>query len=208
MLATSNHDELAEQRFVVALKGYLFAELEPPLQALTRETAASLEATPAPRRHYRMCDDGSRNVRSIKIGYRACGQRRRLMWQAAGDCVDRQESRLEQLAAAAPPVGTLRTDPDFKVPRYLTATDTHMMPGSYHTDPTGRSDVRQGALFDKGASLYSLGRQGGQMNDMRGNTVVAHLFERFPALETKAHSRDRLYRRQQPRCRGEHVPGR
>jgi ubiquinone/menaquinone biosynthesis C-methylase UbiE len=183
MMPTSNHDELAEQRFVVALKGYLFAELEPPLQALTRETAASLEADTGAKA---TLQDVRRRLAQRPLyqnwvsGMRAAQE---LMWQAAGDCVDRQESRLEELAAAAPAVGTLRTDPEFKVPRYLAATDTHMMPGSYHTDPTGRSDVRQGAVFDKAASLYSLGRQGGQMNDMRGNTVVAHLFERFPELE-------------------------
>jgi ubiquinone/menaquinone biosynthesis C-methylase UbiE len=102
-----------------------------------------------------------------------------LMWQAAGDCIDRQRASLDELARSAPAVGSVTTDPDFVVPRYLAATDTHMMPGSYHVDPP-EGGVRQGAVFDKAASLYSLGRQGGQMNDMRGQTVVAHVFERFP----------------------------
>jgi len=87
-------------------------------------------------------------------------------------------------ASAESIASRLRVNPEFEVPRYLAATDTHMMPGSYHTNPTAQ-DVRQGAVFDKAASLYSLGRQGGQMNDMRGHTVVAHLFERFPDLDPK-----------------------
>jgi ubiquinone/menaquinone biosynthesis C-methylase UbiE len=104
-----------------------------------------------------------------------------LMWQAAGDCVDRQHDSLNETARTAPAIGSLTIDPDFVVPRYLAATDTHMMPGSYHVDPAD-GGVRQGAVFDKGASLYSLGRQGGQMNDMRGQSVVAHVYERFPNL--------------------------
>jgi ubiquinone/menaquinone biosynthesis C-methylase UbiE len=185
MMPQSNHDELAEQQFVVALKGYLFAELEPPLRTLTLQTAAEVEAgsgETATLQELRPRLARRPLYQNWVSGMRAAQE---LMWQAAGDCVDRQESELERRAAAAPALGTLRTDPNFVVPRYLAATDTHMMPGSYHVDPTGRDDVRQGALFDKAASLYSLGRQGGQMNDMRGHTVVAHLYERFPELAPK-----------------------
>jgi ubiquinone/menaquinone biosynthesis C-methylase UbiE len=107
-----------------------------------------------------------------------------LMWQAAGDCVDRQRGTLDELARNAPRIGSVTTDPNFVVPPYLAAHDTHMMPGSYHTDPPD-GGVRQGAVFDKAASLYSLGRQGGPMNDMRGHTVVAHLFELYPQLEPR-----------------------
>ncbi|NJN36664.1 MAG: hypothetical protein HC794_05920, partial [Nitrospiraceae bacterium] len=57
-----------------------------------------------------------------------------LMWQAAGDCVDRQRGELDELARSAPAIGTVSVDPEFVVPRYLQATDTHMMPGSYHVD--------------------------------------------------------------------------
>ncbi len=183
MMPQSNHDELAEQRFVVALKSYLFAELEPALREVTLGTAAQIEAStgaPASLQDVRRRLAERPLYQNWVSGMRSAQE---LMWQAAGDCVDRQESELERTAALAPVLGSLRTDPAFEVPRYLAATDTHMMPGSYHTDPTGRADVRQGALFDKAASLYSLGRQGGQMNDMRGHTVVAHLFERFPQLE-------------------------
>jgi len=95
-----------------------------------------------------------------------------LMWQAAGKCVDRQQDELNAIAEAAPA---------FIVPRYLAAADTHMMPGSYYYDPA-EGGVRQGALFDKAASLYSQGRQGGQSNDMRGLTIVAHVYERFGDL--------------------------
>jgi ubiquinone/menaquinone biosynthesis C-methylase UbiE len=179
MMPESNHDELAEQQFVIALKTYLAMEMDPVVRDLTMATAeevAQQTGRPATLQEVR------RNLESRQVYQNwisALRSAQELMWQAAGDCVDRQRSALDTLAREAPRVGSVQTDPDFVVPRYLAAQDTHMMPGSYFVDPP-EGGVRQGAVFDKAASLYSLGRQGGQMNDMRGNTVVAHVFERFP----------------------------
>ena len=184
IMPTSTHDEVAEQHFVVALKAFITAEMDPALRTVTAEAEREIGAA----------GDGKPSLQQLRARvsarplYRnwvsAMRAAQELMWQAAGDCVDRQLDSLDAIAKAAPAVGSLRTDPGFKVPRYLAATDTHMMPGSYHVDPTP-TDVRQGAVFDKAASLYSLGRQGGQMNDMRGNTVVAHVFSRYPQLQPK-----------------------
>lgn len=181
MMAESNHDELAEQQFVVALKTYIAANLDPPLRERTFATEAELRSQggagptlPQIRRRLEREPLYQNWVSAMRSA-------QELMWQAAGDCVDRQLDSLNESARAAPALGSLTLDPNFVVPRYLAATDTHMMPGSYHVDPAP-GDVRQGAVFDKGASLYSLGRQGGQMNDMRGQTIAAHVYERFPDL--------------------------
>lgn len=184
IMPVSSHDELAEQQFVIALKSFITAELDPALRVAT---AAAAAATAESREHPPSLQQIRRKL-STKPLYQnwlsAMRAAQELMWQAAGDCVDRQLPSLESTAQRAPAVGSVRTDPDFKVPRYLAASDTHMMPGSYYADRSP-TDVRQGALFDKAASLYSLGRQGGQMNDMRGHTVVAHLRERFPDLQPR-----------------------
>lgn len=181
IMPTSTHDEVAEQHFVVALKAFITAEMDPALRKVTAEAEREIGAA----------GDGKPSLQQLRARvsarplYRnwvsAMRAAQELMWQAAGDCVDRQLDSLDAIAKAAPAVGSLRTDPGFKVPRYLAATDTHMMPGSYHAT-LGADDVRQGAVFDKAASLYSRGRQGGVMNDMRGHTVVAHVFNRFPEL--------------------------
>ena len=182
MLAVSNHDELAEQQFVLALKGYIYGQLDPKLEkVITEKIVPDLESEgqeqPAFREIRRKLDQHS-TYRNWVTMTRAAQE---LMWQTSGDCVDRQEGELEEIASKAT-LGSVRVDPEFEVPAYLAAMDTHLMPGSYYTDITD-TDVRQGAVFDKGASLYSLGRQGGQLNDMRGHTVVGHLFERFPDFE-------------------------
>ena len=177
MMPVSSHDELAEQRFVTALKSYIFKRLDPQVRDLTEQAgrvlaeAGESSGLPAVRRRLEL-DPGYQNwVSMMRAG-------QELMWQSCGDCVDRQRDRLEQLAVQSPDLGSLRLDEGFELPSYLAAADTHIMPGGYFAS-FGDRDVRQGALYDKAASLYSLGRQGGELNDMRGHTVVAHLFDRF-----------------------------
>jgi ubiquinone/menaquinone biosynthesis C-methylase UbiE len=179
MMPQSNHDELAEQQFVVALKTAIAMQMDPPLRDLTLATARELQAEsptaavlPPLRRRLERQPIYQNWVSAMRSS-------QELMWQAAGDCIDRQRAAIDEEARTAPPLGSVTIDPQFVVPRYLAATDTHMMPGSYYDDPAD-GGVRQGAVFDKAASLYSLGRQGGQMNDMRGQTVLAHVYERFP----------------------------
>lgn len=183
MMAVSSHDEQAEQNFMLSLKAHVFAALEPQLRAVTlAEAAEAKRAGEEPNLQVMRRRMESKPIYQNWVSSMRATQE--LMWQTAGDCVDRQEYELEAIAARAPELGSVRTNPDFVVPRYLAASDTHMMPGSYYTDPTGH-DVRQGALFDKAASLYAMGRQGGVMSEMRGHTVIKHMFERFPDIEPK-----------------------
>jgi ubiquinone/menaquinone biosynthesis C-methylase UbiE len=178
-MAESNHDELAEQQFVVALKTFIATEMDPVLRGITLAETQALSQPDGAQASLQQVRRRLERKQPYQNWVSAMRSAQELMWQAAGDCIDRQRASLDELARSAPAVGSVTTDPDFVVPRYLAATDTHMMPGSYHVDPP-EGGVRQGAVFDKAASLYSLGRQGGQMNDMRGQTVVAHVFERFP----------------------------
>ena len=184
MMPESNHDELAEQQFVVALKTFLASEMDPVIRDATLAAERRIAAETGKRPTLQQVRRALESEQLYQNWLSAMRSAQELMWQAAGDCVDRQRGTLDELARSAPRIGSVQTDPSFVVPPYLAAHDTHMMPGSYHTDPP-EGGVRQGAVFDKAASLYSLGRQGGQMNDMRGHTVVAHLFERFPELEPK-----------------------
>jgi ubiquinone/menaquinone biosynthesis C-methylase UbiE len=174
MLAATTHDECAEQQFVVALKSYVFGNIEPKLRNLTNKITGGDDNAPLKevRRELAQHETYQNWVSMMRSG-------QELMWQAAGDCVDRQRESLEETALSAPDKGSVRLDPEFEEPRYLAARDTHMMPGGYY-DSTSDRDIRQGAVYDRASSLYSLGRQGGELSDMRGHTIVAHLYERFP----------------------------
>ncbi len=180
MMPAANHDELAEQKFVLAFKTYVWNNLDPLLVEEARTTARELEqdGTAAPFREVRR-QLASKPVYQNWISSMRAGQE--MMWQAAADCVDRQQTDLEERAQQAPPLGSLRVDPDFEIPAYLAAADTHMQPGGYESNESD-TDVRQGAIYDKAAWLYSLGRQGGELADMRGHVVVQHIMERFPGF--------------------------
>jgi SAM-dependent methyltransferase len=181
MMPRSNHDELAEQKFVLALKGYFWKELDPPMRAATADAVADLQQDGS---EPRFADVRRRLEKTTAYQNWVSGMRtgQELMWQTAGDCVDRQQEDLEQRAEQAPQLGSLRLDPNFTQPAYLDAADTHMMPGGYGTNQTD-TDLRQGAVYDKGAALYAMGRQGGALSDLRGHTVVSHVMERFPDLK-------------------------
>lgn len=176
MLPTANHDETAQQLFVRDLKVYLAEQIEPHL----RPVAEALD--PGPESNSRVETIYSRLHENET--FRAYASLRRtsqeLLWDAIGDSVERQKADLEAKAAAAPELGSLTLDPDFKAPEYLADRDVHLMPGGYHDNSDG---VSQGAVMDRGGAVYMLGRNGGLMNDVRGHTLVQHLYTCYPDSE-------------------------
>lgn len=182
MMPSATHDELAEQRFILALKGYMAKDLNPTQKALA-ETLDEGDDKPLAERakqtRRRMLDYPSyRNW--IGVGRTA----QEGLWDAIRTSIARQDDELNELGRIESPLGSLRLDPDFVAPAYLRAADTHMMPGGYAADP-GEGSVAQGALMDRGGAIYMLGRSGGLMNDGRGQTAMAHVLTRFPDLQPK-----------------------
>lgn len=179
MMPGATHDEAARFAHVVGLKNYLMRHLEPKWRTLVDE---------------RLAPQMSTNGRDAKVEYRDLERRlsqlgvyrtwqaltvqaQQEMWRSVGECVDRQLPELERRAADQA-AGSVRTDAKFAAPRYLSAVDIHLMPGGYAAD-RGEGDLRQGAVFDKAAALYHMGRNGGELNDVRGHTLVQHYFDRF-----------------------------
>ena len=101
----------------------------------------------------------------------------RQLWQGVARSVERQADALEALADIAAPRGSVRTDPAFRVPDYIAAGDIHLMPGGNALDD---GSLLQGAVMDRGGAVYMLGRNGGMLNDLRGQTAMAHVLTRFP----------------------------
>lgn len=52
---------------------------------------------------------------------------------------------------------TLLLNPDLNVPRYQTAVDIHLMPGSYYTD-RAEDDVTAGAIYDPASTCSRWGQ--------------------------------------------------
>jgi 2-polyprenyl-3-methyl-5-hydroxy-6-metoxy-1,4-benzoquinol methylase len=181
MMAEATHDERAEQLFTRDLKSYIYAALDPPEKILADAVAGGLDA-----------DSDVETVRDALFeheSFRSWISMKRtaqeMMWNVVGESIDRQIDVLKERAHIAKLIGSLTLDDDFTPPAYLTAQDTHLMPGGYAGD---EGDIRQGAMMDRGGAVYMLGRNGpngGMLNDGRGQGVVSHLFDVYPDLEPR-----------------------
>lgn len=109
-----------------------------------------------------------------------------LMWDTVGESVERQ---LPDLVSKSKKFGnghakgSLRLDPDMKIPPYHTAVDIHCQPGGYHTELTD-DDVYAGALYDRAVYIYAMGRMGESNQDM-GATVISYLKQHHPDFQPK-----------------------
>lgn len=178
MLAKANHDEEAEQLFVRDLKQYLQAEIEPHQQRLAEALDPGLK-------HNARADhvfSALHEEESFRVWSSLRRGSQELLWRSVWQTVDRQAADLDEMAAMVEPLGSLTLHDDFVTPAYLEEADIHLMPGGYGFDSDG---VRQGAVMDRGGTVYMLGRNGGFMNDGRGQAVVAHLARCYPDVAPK-----------------------
>jgi len=175
MLPQASHDELAEQYFVRDLKLWLAQQTEPLAAALAERLDpgaghnARLDTV-----YDRLHEDSAFRAWA---GFRRASQE--LLWDGIERSVARQSESLDQAAAAAPPLGSLRLDEAFVMPEPISSRDIHLMPGGYQRDDGG---VGQGAVMDRGGAVYMLGRNGGFMNDGRGKTMLQHLYALYPGF--------------------------
>lgn len=84
---------------------------------------------------------------------------------------------VRKVANENPAGGTLRTNPDLEIPKYITSQDVHLIPGGYHSEFT-EDDVAQGFLLGArhGGPPINPGRDFGSV----GNSVGAWLKHAYP----------------------------
>jgi SAM-dependent methyltransferase len=181
MIAVPSHDELVEQLFVRDLKLHVMQVLEPAQRKIANQIAAKADARSSnnPVGDLR---EAMAPLESFKSWLGIKRESQRQLWAAVGDSVERQAEQLEQLAEIAEPRGSVTLDPDFKVPPYIAEADIHLMPGGNGFDD---GSVLQGAVMDRGGAVYMLGRNGGMLNDLRGQTAIAHLLTIAPDIAPK-----------------------
>lgn len=185
-LPRPSHDELSRQNFVKSLKLHLATRVAPGnriiYEARIRPAFESRSGRPPA---------DAREVRSLMAGepyYRLWSSLQRtsqeLMWDAIVDTVEREHDGLrEKVRRIGSRLGTLRTDPGFVPPRYVTAVDIHCMPGGYCSE-SGEDDVAAGALFDRHGDVYSSGAWG-PLCDSKGRRLLGFLDQRFPELRPR-----------------------
>lgn len=179
LIAVPSHDELVEQLFVRDLKLFVMQRLEPVQREIAGQILSGAEQRPSnnPAADLRERMERLESFRDW-LGLKRESQRQ--LWAAVADSVERQADQLEQLADIEQPLGSVTVDPAFTVPDYVARADIHLMPGGNGFDD---GSVLQGAVMDRGGAVYMLGRNGGMLNDLRGQTAMAHLLTLAPDIQ-------------------------
>ena len=104
-----------------------------------------------------------------------------MMWNSVDDTIQRQLPELIKTAKdirEGETVGSLKLDQDFEIPAYVSENDHHCMPGGYSGDLV-EDDITAGALYDKGAYIYTQGLFGTRMDGI-GKATALMLGREFP----------------------------
>ncbi|HTI67082.1 MAG TPA: class I SAM-dependent methyltransferase [Caulobacteraceae bacterium] len=185
MLPRQAADELAQQRFVLALKRHVSGSLRPGVAVVYRtevepgfvaehgrppQTPDEAEAALDTAAHYRFTKAVNRTSQEM-------------MWLAVGETVYRETARMEAAAErlATSPVrkGSLSLDPDLQPEPIYKDCFIHLQPEGYcPPDPDGRSVVA-GAFYESGGRLYSMGAGMGA-RDSKAGAVIAWIKENRP----------------------------
>lgn len=186
LLPSETHDEAARYDFVSSLRKMFTVELFPGMRTVYRNErhpafVAKHGRDPETVREASALMEESFYYRGANVVGRAAQE---LLWDTVGESVERQ---LDTLDAAAKPkagdIGTVRTDPDLEIPRYIDMVDIHVMPGNFHTELSD-DDTFAGALYDRGVHVFSFGGLGPR-NDGLGVAQAAFVKERFPELKPR-----------------------
>lgn len=182
-LPSTSHDELARQHFVRSFKEHLVTDLHPGLKTAYEKRAKGKFVAQHQREPESMQEVGQ--VMKQDTHYQAWSSLLRtsqeMMWSSAQIPVQRAIQKLAAQASETPAVGSLRLDPDLKIPAYHTAVDIHCQPGGYHTEYI-KNDVAQGAIYDRAVYIYAMGQMGVNNADM-GDSTVAWLKREHPELK-------------------------
>jgi len=183
-LPRANHDERARQEFTKSLKQFVQQGLLPGLTPVYQNRAAKAFEKEHGKPPADRWDIRKAMVKDLYFQHYAATNRiaQELLWESVIGSVERQLPELEKAVAelSASSAATLESDTGFPVPRYISELDIHCMPGGYASEVSGQ-DIAQGAVYDRGVYLYSMG-YGGPNNDDMGRSVCNYLKRNMPGF--------------------------
>jgi len=188
VLPEASHDEAARQDFVFGFSKHVLSSVVPGNRvAYEHRVGPDFEKregrTPRDRHELRhaMARDAQYQVSSAL-------QRttQEMLWDSVGESIERQWDTLRdnaQKLTRGKTRSTLTLDPELAMPNYIGHNDHHAMPGGYATD-LADGDIFSGALYDRGAFIYTDGLLGPHMEGS-GLSVLRFLQARFPDLQPR-----------------------
>ena len=182
----ANHDEGARDAFVLSLKLHVNQDMGPGLKTVYDHSALPAfekeHGRPPKDRHEvrrQMLDE-----ESFQMWGSLWRTAQHLMWESSETKVDRQLPELNKRAnAKGRKLGSVRLDPNLKVPRYVTAVDIHGQPGGYGLNLSD-DDVSAGAFYEQGVLLYGKG-QGIASDANPAQNIADFVKANYPDLKPK-----------------------
>ena len=168
------HDEIARQRFISLLRNHAKDDMRNAMKRDYEDKVA-----PAFEQAHGRAPETGRDIQDLMqhdcyyqfysgIRYNA----QEMMYLSVMEPVERELPRMIELAKDIaerhPAGGSLRLDPGFVTPRYVTAMDIHLAPGSFHSEYT-KDDVAQGIMLAYGNRVST----GANVHRMTDNGAVA-----------------------------------
>jgi ubiquinone/menaquinone biosynthesis C-methylase UbiE len=181
--------EKARMNFVSGLRSYVLNDMANGMRAVY-----DADVEPRFRReHQRMPKNGPEVHRTIKSNeyfkfyssLRVTAQD--MVWQSVMSPLDRQRDELKDKARALDErthLGSVELEPDFEVPRSVSALDVHLMPGNYDSE-YDRNDLVAGALYDNGLAVFSFGLMGQNLDDL-GQSIAGFIRNKYPQFRPRA----------------------
>jgi SAM-dependent methyltransferase len=186
MLPKATHDEKARQEYARAFREYTINHVLPGNRMVYENKVVpqwKREKGRAPKDRMEIRDAMEKEpyFQDYANLYRVSQE---LLWESVTHTVERQlPDLIEKAKTNGKALGSLTLDPNFEVPRYITAVDIHCMPGNYHSEQAP-DDVAVGAIYDRGVFLYAMGMLGPKIDDM-GMSGANFVKRKFPNFKPK-----------------------
>ena len=188
VLPSATLDEAARQAFINQLGKHVLNDITPGNKAVYDKHVLPAfqqthERAPADRHEIR-----KEMVRQPYYQMTSSFQRtiQEMMWNAVDESIQRQLPDLIDVAqniARGKTTGSLTLDPNFEMPGYIKHNDNHATPGGYSADLLP-GDVTAGALYDRGAFIYTQGLFGPRMDGI-GKAAAMMVSRVRPDLKPK-----------------------
>lgn len=183
-LVTGRHDDVNRQAYVSDLRMYVLQDLASGMEDVYEHRVKPAFAAT----HGKEPRDGREVLKAMMADpygqtwssmIRNCQE---MIWDSVLAPLRSAQPELNQRVKDRPAkLGTLTLDPDVAVPRYISASEIHCMPGNYHGE-WSEDDVSQGALFDRGLYVYQ-GGFAGPYCDSNGRTQAELIRRRWPEFK-------------------------
>ncbi|MBM3513381.1 MAG: class I SAM-dependent methyltransferase [Alphaproteobacteria bacterium] len=188
VLPQATLDEAARQEFINQLGKHVLNEFTPGTRV-----AYERDVLPTFKREHGREPTDRHEIRKVMIEhpfYRMTSSFQRtvqeMMWDSVDESIQRQLPDLidtSRKIAAGNTIGSISLKDGFEIPRYVSENDHHAMPGGYSGDLCD-GDITAGALYDRGAFIYTQGLFGPRMDGIgKAASIMARRL--WPGLAPK-----------------------